>query len=96
MKKPEINRTVQLWLFRPCKRTRNCFFKCIFLGFEIPPEKLTMTEREEDADSLGLGVAGKGIKLTNEQIVANTIMFLLAGYETTSTTMGFTTQFLAR
>ena len=57
-------------------------------------------EEEEERD--GEGEAGgrqllpqKGNRLSNEEIVAHAMTFLLAGYETTANTLGYTSYLLA-
>ena len=41
------------------------------------------------------GEGGEEKKLTDEEIVTNTVMFLLAGYETTANALAFTSYLLA-
>lgn len=43
-----------------------------------------------------IGIQLQDFKLTNETVVANAFVFLLAGYETTSTALGFTAWLLAK
>ena len=49
----------------------------------------------EKRDERGHHLSQKGSRLTNEEIVAHAVTFLLAGYETTANTLSFTSYLLA-
>ena len=62
------------------------------------------TGEEEEEEEEGQGEDGcpvshpldqKGNRLTNEEIVAHAVAFILAGYETTSNTLAYTSYLLA-
>ena len=51
--------------------------------------------KEKDTDATQCPAHKKGGKLTDEQVVAHAIAFLLAGYETTANTLAYTSYLLA-
>ena len=57
------------------------------------------TGEEEEGDTAAVGgdcpLARKGSKLSNEEIVAHAVTFMLAGYETTANTLSYTAYLLA-
>ena len=55
-------------------------------------------EEEKDGEEEAGGqqcIAQKGNRLSNEEIVAHAVTFLLAGYETTANTLAYTSYLLA-
>lgn len=57
-------------------------------------QHLEMSEVDETDNSVKIGVSKNMKKLTEEEIRMNAIVFYEAGYETTSSTLGFVTHFL--
>ncbi|KAI1288441.1 Cytochrome P450 3A6 [Halotydeus destructor] len=49
---------------------------------------------EKSSNSLKQGLGDKGLKMTDEEIVANSVLFFEAGFETTSTMLAFVTHIL--
>ncbi len=52
-------------------------------------------ERDGEEEAGGKHVSQKGNGLSNEEIVAHAVTFLLAGYETTANTLAYTSYLLA-
>ena len=52
-------------------------------------------ERDGEEEAGGKHFSQKGNRLSNEEIVAHAVTFLLAGYETTANTLAYTSYLLA-
>ena len=58
-------------------------------------EEEEMGEKDGGGEAGGRHLAQTGNKLSNEEIVAHAVTFLLAGYETTANTLAYTSYLLA-